>query len=197
MKNANTIFVLLLIGMLGSIAPRAFSQRHLAGLKTLEVQLGTVNNLKPVGRDNGGVFMAVGLSRYCASNAYWKVSYEADSKYYLVRGLEASTRRHTGNLTYYRSVLKDRGGNFFVNVSLGAFGGYESVLTSSALRERGLELAAKSKIVFGLSAGVETEWYFSDRWALVVQFREKWLANSQVRASRWQLATGIKWTINQ
>ncbi len=193
MKTIQNILVMVFFV---TISEHAFGQRHIKGLMALEAQFGFMNNLSVFSKDSGGHHVSMGLSKYINSNSYWKLHYDADRRNYLVLDAPAFTSRQTGSISYYRTILKDKEGNFYLNVHVGGLAGYENINNNERVIS-GVELKARSKFVYGLSAGIESEVFLSDHLALLLQFRERLFIPSDTEKLRWYAGAGLKWMLNR
>jgi hypothetical protein len=188
-------YSILLVFIICTLPVEGYSQRHLKGLKGLEGQAGFMNNLDLFSAQGGG-YLTLGYSNYVNSLSYWKLHYDFDKKNYQVLSSPVFSSRQTAGLSYFRSILKDREGNIYLNMHGGAFMGYENVNNNSRVVS-GMELKARSKLIYGLSFGLESEVYLYDNLALLFHFRERWLIPSETMKFRWYAGTGVKWIINR
>lgn len=183
MMSLKKYFFLILFFALSFSLP---AQIHLKGLAGLEVQAGAM------GPASNGYALLAGYSKYITSASYYKASMDIDYKSYRIESASAFTMRYLANLVYYRTFVKDRVGNFYLNASFGGFVGYENVNGESRLLKSGLQIQPESKTVYGLSGGLEAEYYVKDHLALLLSFKERWFINSDTKHFRPYLTLGIK-----
>jgi hypothetical protein len=186
----------LLIFLLLVTAVPAVAQRHLAGLSGLEFRTGVVDHPR-VAPGWGGRYLGLAYSHHTTARQHLSAGLEVDQKSYRLGELRATSSRTLLVGTFHQTFLRDPSGSLFLAVAGGGVLGRETVRVPESLRLSGLEAVAASKFVYGVSLGLEAEWYLSDRAVLLFSLRERWLINSDTQPLRFYMGPGFKWIIHR
>ncbi|MDJ1497606.1 conjugal transfer protein TraO [Cytophagaceae bacterium DM2B3-1] len=192
----------------------AHGQVHIKGQKGLEIQAGIVDHIDPTRKSPidgsfNSYFISLGINKYLSTKATLKYSFTFDKRFARIDSLSNDTLNYTYfsnryiiEALYQHFLIKNTRGNLYFNLGAGPLIGYEQFTSSMAegdttWQKAKSRLEDKSTFLLGLSASAEIEWFFSHHSALMLQYRHRWLVNSEADKFHYYLGAGVKLLINK
>ncbi len=86
----------------------------------------------------------------------------------------------TFNIGYFQNVIESRSGSFKTSIGAGVLFGYEAINNGSVELDNGALITSKSGFIYGAFAGVDVDFYLSDKTSLVLKANQYYHANSEL-----------------
>ena len=170
MNMKRIIFFLLLSIICGN----SIAQRHYGGIKGSEIYVG--NNLT----GDFNPYLSIGISKYLSRTAYIKFALnqmETTSVATRSVGVWKSNEIFVNGM-YYKMVYSNEA-NVFLNLGAGGFIGSEKWFDSS-------------KLMAGSMVGIEGEYFFGKKYAILLSLNELYSVLSDVRQWNTVFSVGLK-----
>ncbi|SHG42606.1 conjugal transfer protein TraO [Dysgonomonas macrotermitis] len=191
----NRIILITLVLSLALIG-QAHAQRYLPGQKGIQVTGGFVNGFTLEKKDGQAFFGGLALSTYTKNGNRWTFGGEYLQKNYAYKDRFVPLSQITAEGGYYLNFLSDASKTLFFSVGVSAVGGYETINRGKELLFDGATITSEDNFLYGGAVSFETEIFLSDRFALLINARERVLFGSQVNKFHTQLGLGVKVFIN-
>jgi len=190
-------FLVLFIIIFCTVVPDLSAQRYLPGQKGLQVTAGTVNgfNLNPQSKDFA-FHSGLSLSQYTKNFNRWQVGVDYLEKGFLYKYKSIPQAQFTADAGYFLNILSDVRKTFFVSAGASAVGGYETVNWDKKLLFDGATIQNKDGFLYGGALTLEAEVYLTNRFALLVNVKERFLTGSSIGKLNTLFGVGIKIIIN-
>lgn len=192
--------VILVIALIFSLSllvvKQAHAQRYLPGQKGIQVTGGFVDGFTLDRKDGQAFFGGVALSTYTKNGNRWLFGVEYLQKNYEYKSIFLPVSQITAEGGYYVNFLSDRSKTLFFSVGLFAVTGYETVNWGKELLFDGASIMSKDNFLYGGAISFEIEIYLSDRFALLINARERMLFGSDINKFHTQVGLGFKVIIN-
>jgi len=193
MKN----FILLFITVFCIAVPELGAQRCLPGQRELLLNAGTVNGFNTNFQSKDFDFHAgIALSRYTKSFNRWQFGVDYLEKGFTYKWKSIPQVQFTADAGYFLNFLTDVRKTFFVSVGASAVGGYETVNWGKKVLFDGATITDKDGFLYGGALTIEAEAYLTNRFALLVNVKERFLTGSSVGKPNTLFGIGIKFTVN-
>ena len=174
-----TKFILLIAFL--AIGSGAFAQRHLKGIKGVDILGGITGK---------GYYGELGFNSYISNKLYYNLPIRAE--FAEIQGTKFNSYSFNPNINY--TLLKPTEW-FFISAKGGASiymdsrGSTNSDTSTTYINDK------TTTINYGVFAGIETEVYFSDKVVWIVNFRQNYNFNSTPGHSVWYAGTGVRLNI--
>jgi hypothetical protein len=175
---------------------QAHAQRYLPGQKGIQVTGGLVDGFTLEKKDGQAFFSGVALSTYTKNGNRWTFGGEYLQKNYSYKDRFIPLSQITAEGGYYLNFLSDASKTLFFSVGLSAVGGYETINWGKELLFDGATITSEDNFLYGGAVSFETEIFLSDRFALLINARERILFGSQVNKFHTQVGIGLRVFIN-
>ena len=191
MKSSTSHLFIPLVLMLALSLP-ATAQRLYKGQKAFGISAGFVDNYDLQKRDNSGYFGRFEYSAVTKSRNLWLFGVQGSVKYYeYLRSLAAVTQ-FVGDIGYQVPVLHNYRYSYALSFQLGVNGGYEAVSADDREFPNGAIVDARDRFLYGGYVGGNFKVYLSNRTALFVDFKERFLNGSDIANFHSNLGIGIQ-----
>ena len=187
-----TLLLILSLALIG----QAHAQRYLPGQKGIQVTGGLVDGFTLEKKDGQAFFAGLALSTYTKNGNRWVFGAEYMQKSHEYREKLIPVSQITAEGGYYLNFLSDRSKTFFFSVGLSAMAGYETVNWGKELLFDGATITTKDNFLYGGAVSFEIETFLSDRFALLINARERILFGSEINKFHTQVGIGFKVIIN-
>lgn len=192
--------VILVIALIFSLSllvvQQAHAQRYLPGQKGIQVTGGFVDGFTLDRKDGQAFFGGIVLSTYTKNGNRWVFGGEYLQKNYEYKDIFLPVSQITAEGGYYVNFLSDKSKTLFLSAGLSAITGYETVNWGKELLFDGASIMSKDNFLYGGAVSFEIETYLSDRFALLVNVRERVLFGSEINKFHTQVGLGFKVIIN-
>ncbi len=190
-------FITSLVFLLSfALIGQAHAQRYLPGQKGIQVTGGFVDGFTVEKKDGQAFFGGIALSTYTKNGNRWVFGGEYLQKNHEYRDKFIPLSQITAEGGYYLNFLSDAGKTVFFSVGISAVAGYETINWGKKLLFDGATVTGKDNFLYGGAVSFETEIFLSDRFALLVNARERVLFGSEVNKFHTQIGAGVKIIIN-
>lgn len=187
-----TLLIILSLALIG----QAHAQRYLPGQKGIQVTGGFVDGFTVEKKDGQAFYGGIALSAYTQNGNRWVFGGEYLQKNYAYKDKFIPLSQITAEGGYYLNFLSDRSKTLFFSVGLSAVGGYETINWGKELLFDGATITSEDNFLYGGAMSFEIETFLSDRFALLINARERILFGSEVNKFHTQVGIGIKIIIN-
>ncbi|MDH6311164.1 hypothetical protein M2451_004098 [Dysgonomonas sp. PFB1-18] len=187
-----TLLIILSLALIG----QAHAQRYLPGQKGIQLTGGFVDGFAVEKKDGQAFYGGIALSAYTKNGNRWGFGGEYLQKNYEYKDKFIPLSQITAEGGYYLNFLSDRSKTLFFSVGLSAVGGYETINWGKELLFDGATITSEDNFLYGGAVSFEIETFLSDRFALLINARERILFGSQVNKFHTQVGIGIKIIIN-
>lgn len=187
--------VLLLVLSLVLIG-QAQAQRYLPGQKGIQLTGGFVDGFTIDKKDGQAFYGGLALSTYTKSGNRWVFGAEYLQKNYEYKEKFLPVSQITAEGGYYLNFLSDRSKTLFFSVGLSAMAGYETVNWGKELLFDGASITNEDNFLYGGAVSFEIETFLSDRFALLINAKERILFGSEINKFHTQVGIGFKIIIN-
>lgn len=187
-----TLFLILILALIG----QAQAQRYLPGQKGIQVTGGFVDGFILEKKDGQAFFGGLALSTYTKNGNRWVFGAEYMQKSHEYKDMLIPVSQITAEGGYYLNFLSDRSKTFFFSVGLSAMAGYETVNWGKELLFDGATITSEDNFLYGGAVSFEIETFLSDRFALLINARERILYGSEINKFHTQVGIGLKVIIN-
>lgn len=187
-----TLFLILSLVLIG----QAHAQRYLPGQKGIQVTGGFVDGFTLEKKDGQAFFGGLALSTYTKNSNRWVFGAEYMQKSHEYKNMLIPVSQITAEGGYYLNFLSDRSKTLFFSVGLSAMAGYETVNWGKELLFDGATITSKDNFLYGGAVSFEIETFLSDRFALLINARERILYGSEINKFHTQVGIGFKVIIN-
>ena len=175
---------------------QAYAQRYLPGQKGIQITGGFVDGFTLGKKDGQAFFGGVGLSTYAQNGNRWVFGTEYMQKNYQYKEKYLPVSQITAEGGYYLKLLSDPTKTFFFSVGASAMAGYETVNWGKDLLFDGATISNGDNFLYGGAISFEMETFLSDRFALLLNIRERILFGSEINKFHTQVGVGVKVIIN-
>lgn len=186
------LFVILSLVLIG----QAQAQRYLPGQKGIQVTGGFVDGFTLEKKDGQAFFGGLALSTYTKNSNRWTFSAEYMQKSHEYKDILIPVSQITAEGGYYLKFLSDASKTVFFSVGLSAMAGYETVNWGKELLFDGATITTEENFLYGGAVSFEIETFLSDRFALLINARERILFGSEINKFHTQVGIGFKVIIN-
>lgn len=187
-----TLLIILSLALIG----QAHAQRYLPGQKGIQLTGGFVDGFAVEKKDGQAFYGGIALSAYTKNGNRWVFGGEYLQKNYAYKDKFIPLSQITAEGGYYLNFLSDRSKTLFFSVGLSAVGGYETINWGKELLFDGATITSEDNFLYGGAVSFEIETFLSDRFALLINVRERILFGSEVNKFHTQVGIGIKIIIN-
>lgn len=187
-----TLFIILSLTLIG----QAYAQRYLPGQKGIQVTGGFVDGFTLEKKDGQAFFGGLALSTYTKNGNRWVFGTEYLQKNYEYKEKFLPVSQITAEGGYYMKFLSDPSKTFFFSVGVSAMAGYETINWGKELLFDGASITTEDNFLYGGAVSFEIETFLSDRFALLLNARERILFGSEINKFHTQLGIGFKIIIN-
>lgn len=187
-----TLFIILSLALIG----QAHAQRYLPGQKGIQITGGFVDGFTLEKKDGQAFFGGLTLSTYTKNGNRWVFGTEYMQKSHEYKDMLIPVSQITAEGGYYLNFLSDRSKTLFFSVGLSVMAGYETVNWGKELLFDGATITSKDNFLYGGAVSFEIETFLSDRFALLINARERILYGSEINKFHTQVGIGFKVIIN-
>lgn len=187
-----TLFLILSLALIG----QAQAQRYLPGQKGIQVTGGLVDGFTLEKKDGQAFFGGLALSTYTKNGNRWVFGAEYMQKSHEYRDILIPVSQITAEGGYYLKFLSDRSKTVFFSIGASAMAGYETVNWGEELLFDGATIISEDNFLYGGAVSFEIETFLSDRFALLINARERILFGSEINKFHTQVGIGFKVIIN-
>ncbi len=192
MKSSKPSFFILLAFMLALCSVPATAQRLYKGQKAFGISAGFVDNYYFQKQDNAGYFGRFEYSSVTRHRNLWVFGVQGSVKYYQYLRSLAAVSQFVGDIGYQVPVLHNYRYSYALSFQLGANGGYEAVNASDREFPNGAIVDARDRFIYGAYVGGNFKVYLSNRTALFVDFKERFLKGSDIADFHSNLGLGVQ-----
>ncbi|MDR1500967.1 MAG: conjugal transfer protein TraO [Prevotella sp.] len=175
---------------------QAHAQRHLPGQNGIQVTGGLVDGFTFDRKDGQAFYGGLALSIYTKNGNRWVFGAEYLQKNHEYKDIYLPVSQITGEGGYYLNFLSDRSKTLFFSVGLSAMAGYETINWGKELLFDGATITSEDNFLYGGAVSFEIETFLSDRFALLINARERILFGSEINKFHTQVGVGFKVIIN-
>lgn len=186
------VFLILSLVLIG----QALAQRYLPGQKGIQLTGGFVDGFTLDKKDGQAFFGGIALSTYTKNGNRWTFGAEYMQKSHEYKDILIPVSQITAEGAYYLNFLSDRSKTLFFSVGLSAMAGYEMVNWGKELLFDGATITSEDNFLYGGAISFEIETFLSDRFALLINARERILFGSEINKFHTQVGIGFKVIIN-
>lgn len=187
-----TLFLILSLVLIG----QAHGQRYLTGQKGIQVTGGLVDGFTLEKKDGQAFFGGLALSTYTKNGNRWVFGAEYMQKSHEYRDILIPVSQITAEGGYYLKFLSDANKTVFFSIGASAMAGYETVNWGEELLFDGATIISEDNFLYGGAVSFEIETFLSDRFALIINARERILFGSEINKFHTQVGIGFKVIIN-
>lgn len=187
-----TLFLILSLVLIG----QAQAQRYLPGQKGIQVTGGLVDGFTLEKKDGQAFFGGLALSTYTKNGNCWVFGAEYMQKSHKYRDILIPVSQITAEGGYYLKFFSDRSKTVFFSIGVSAMAGYETVNWGEELLFDGATITTEDSFLYGGVVSFEIETFLSDRFALLINARERILFGSEINKFHTQVGIGFKVIIN-
>ncbi len=189
--------IITLVFSLGLLCiEQAYAQRYLPEQKGIQVTGGFVDGFTFDKKDGQAFFAGLALSTYTKNGNRWVFGAEYLQKNYGYKDRFIPLSQITAEGGYYLNFLSDRSKTLFFSIGLSAVAGYETINWGKQLLFDGATITSEDNFLYGGAVSFETEIFLSDRFALLINVRERALFGSEINKFHFQAGIGFKVIIN-
>lgn len=176
--------------VLGAISNDLIAQRYLPGQKGIQITGGIVD----VRTDsyNAGMHYSV----YTKSRNRWVIGAEFMNRNSRFENENIPVCQFTAETGYYINLFSDKRDIFFFSLGLSALGGYETINWNKKHLTSGAKIEDNDQFVAGGALSFEMEAYLNDRFALLLNIRERCLFGGDTDKFHNQISLGLKYIFN-
>ena len=179
------------------VVPELPAQRYIPGQRGLQFMAGTVNGLNvDFTSRNFAYYTGIAMSGYTKRTDRWLVGIEFLEKRHIYEDWNIPQAQITIDAGYYLKFYSDWRKMFFLSLGASAMGGYETINWNNKLLPDGATINNSDTFIYGGALTFELETYLSDRFALLLNIRERLLIGSSIGKFNTQTGLGIKFIIN-
>jgi len=188
----------LIIAMIVSLVlvGQAYAQRYLPGQKGVQVTGGFVDGFTFDRKDGQAFYGGLVLSTYTKNGNRWVFGAEYLQKNHEYKDKFLPVSQITGESGYYLNFLSDKSKTLFLSVGISAMAGYETINWGKELLFDGATITSKDNFLYGGAVSFEIETFLSDKFALLINARERILFGSEINKFHTQVGIGFKIIIN-
>jgi len=188
----------LIIAMIMSLVlmGQAYAQRYLPGQKGIQVTGGFVDGFTFDRKDGQAFYGGLALSTYTKTGNKWVFGAEYLQKNHEYKTIYLPVFQTTAEGGYYLNFLSDKSKTLFFSVGISAMAGYETINWGKELLFDGATITSKDNFLYGGAVSFEIETFLSDRFALLINARERVLFGSDINKFHTQMGIGFKVIIN-
>lgn len=187
-----TLFLILSLVLIG----QAQAQRYLSGQKGIQVTGGFVDGFTLEKKDRQAFFGGLALSTYTKNGNRWVFGTEYMQKSHEYKDILIPLSQIIAEGGYYLKFLSDRSKTLFFSVGVSAMAGYETINWGKELLFDGATITSEDNFLYGGAVSFEIETFLSDRFALLINSRERILFGSEINKFHTQVGIGFKVIIN-
>lgn len=187
-----TLFLILSLVLIG----QAQAQRYLSGQKGIQVTGGFVDGFTLEKKDRQAFFGGLALSTYTKNGNRWVFGTEYMQKSHEYKDILIPLSQIIAEGGYYLKFLSDRSKTLFFSVGVSAMAGYETINWGNELLFDGATITSEDNFLYGGAVSFEIETFLSDRFALLINSRERILFGSEINKFHTQVGIGFKVIIN-
>ena len=175
---------------------QAQAQRYLLGQKGIQLTGGAVDGFQFRKADGQAFFGGIALSTYTKNGNRWVIGAEYLQKSHEYKDILIPVSQITAEGGYYLNFLSDPKKTVFFSIGVSAVTGYETVNWGKELLFDGATIESKDNFLYGGAVSFEIETFLSDRFALLLNARERILFGSDINKFHTQVGIGFKVIIN-
>ena len=175
----------------------AYAQRCLPKMMGIELKGAMADGFYTNEANNAaGYVFGVSLSSYAKGGNMWVFGGEFLNRYNPYKDIRIPTSQFTAEGGFYYKFLADAHKIVFCYLGASALAGYETVNWGDKLLFDGATLRSEDAFIYGGAATLEVEGYITDRIALLVNVRERFLWGGSTGHFHTQYGIGLKFNIN-
>ena len=178
------------------VVQQASAQRYLPGQKGIQVTGGFVDGFTLDEKDGQAFYGGIALSTYTKNGNRWVFGGEYLQKSYEYKDMLIPLSQITAEGGYYVNFLSDRSQTLFFSVGISGMAGYETINWGEQLLFDGATITSEDNFLYGGAISFEVEIFLSDRFALLMNARERVLFGSDITKFHTQIGLGVKVIIN-
>lgn len=190
----NRIVCLLILSL--ALSGQAQAQRYLPGQKGIQVTGGFADGFTLEKKDGQAFYGGIGLSTYTKKGNRWVFGGEYLQKSHEYKDMLIPVSQITAEGGYYLNFFSDPSKTLFFSLGISAVTGYETINWGKELLFDGASITSKDNFLYGSAVSFEIETFLSDRFALLVNVRERILFGSDINKFHTQVGIGFKVIIN-
>lgn len=194
--NRIALIITLAFSLSLLFAGQAQAQRYLPGQKGILATGGFVDGFTLEKKDGQAFFGGLALSTYTKNGNRWVFGAEYMQKSHEYKDILIPVSQVTAEGGYYLKFLSDRSKTLFFSVGVSAMAGYETVNWGKELLFDGATITTEDNFLYGGAVSFEIETFLSDRFALLINVRERILFGSEINKFHTQIGIGFKVIIN-
>ncbi|WP_443776690.1 conjugal transfer protein TraO [Alistipes ihumii] len=196
MKNRSRVIVALAVMILSCAFTRSFAQQ-LPGRVGIQLSGGSDGGFL-LRNEHGAWRFHAGLSciRYGSRGRYWEFGAGYLRKDYVYRDALVPKAQLTVEAGYFIPLVRGCRDKMALTAGLSALAGYETSNRGRKQLYDGATLTDPDCFVYGGALSVQAEGYLSDRFAVLLQMRERLLGGSSITRFHTLLGIGIRVIIN-
>lgn len=188
------IVLLLVLSLV--LTGQVHAQRYLPGQKGIQLTGGFVDGFTIDKKDRQAFYGGLALSTYTKNGNRWVFGAEYMQKSHEYKDILIPVSQLTAEGGYYLNFLSDRSKTVFFSVGASAIAGYETVNWGKELLFDGASITTEDNFLYGGAVSFEIETFLSDRFALLINARERILLGSEINKFHTQVGIGFKVIIN-
>lgn len=171
--------IYLVIALLALFMGQAKAQRHLRGMKGVQLTAEMVDGFhSPGNRTDAGYALSLAVFNYAGGGHKWMYGGEVMRRNCPYRNTGIPLVQYTGEAGYYRNLFSCPGKVVFLNIGLSGLLGYENVNGGERLLGDGAGLRKHEAFVYGGALTLEAEACLTDCLSLGLRLRERVLWGS-------------------
>lgn len=175
--------------MLLLLTGEIYAQRYLPGLRGLQVTGGTVDGFN-------GYSAEIAYSRYNKNTNRWLIGAGILNRETNDRIGKIPVTQFAMEGGYYVNFLTDPRKVFFFSLGLSAITGYETVNWGEKILPDGGMICDRSRFIYGGALTFEIESYVTDRWAILLNVKERAVWGNDTDRFHNEINIGLKYIIN-
>lgn len=172
----------------------AMAQRRLPFQKSLQATVNGVDD--PDGFPSHGYSINLSLLSYTINGNQWRYGIEYLQKKYDYKDIRIPAAQFTIEGGQYFKFLTNKRKGFVLNLGVSGMIGYESVNWDKKVLFDGATLQHGDNFIYGGAVSLESELFFSDWLAFIIQIRERILFGTEIGRFRTQAGLGFRVLIN-
>lgn len=187
----NFIFIVLLLAL---FTGQAEAQRRLPGMKAVRFTAEMADGFYcRANHHDAGYAFSLAVATCTKKGNQWVFGGEILQRNNPYRSTHIPLVQYTGEGGYYQTILSAPGKSFFLNLGASALLGYEAVNNGNRLLDDGAALHKHESFIYGGAVTLEAEGYLSDRIALLLRLRERFVWGGASGRCHFQYGAGIKY----
>lgn len=186
--------IIIAVAMLSLFGGRAFAQRLLPGMSTVEVRADMVDGFYTGKSRDCGYSFGVFYSIFKGNANTWSFGGEYLQTYkpYGEKG-RIPVAQFTGEVGYNLHIVSDYSQTFHLYGGVSALGGYETVNWGKSVLKDGSTIKAGDAFVYGGALTLQADFYLSDNVALGANIKERFIFGNDTGHFKFQYGINLKY----